>query len=131
MVIPQTLFIEPIRLQFRLIAAKFARSLALKRNDTSLFDLSCNTIDHMNQAMAKYTRDLLGLEAFYQLAGNAILLFYSMSDTKTSQGLAAMFQEQPWSACIFNVCFQVPSTIIIAVSFCWSLLSFTNSHLNV
>ena len=42
------IMIEPIRLQFRLIAAKFARCLALKRNDISLFDLSNDAINSIN-----------------------------------------------------------------------------------
>ena len=80
------IMIEPIRLQFRLIAAKFARCLALKRNDVSLFDLSNDAIDSINRTLAEYSRNLLGLEAIYQLLANAILLSYSYSETRTSQG---------------------------------------------
>merc|ERR1712051_1089478 len=83
--IPMTM-IEPIRLQFRLIAARFARCLALKRNDISLFGVSNDAIDGINITLAEYSRNLLGLEAIYQLLGNAILLFYSYSETRTSQG---------------------------------------------
>ena len=80
------IMIEPIRLQFRLIAAKFAKCLALKKEDISLFDLSNDAIDCINRTLAEYSRNLLGLEAIYQLLANAILLSYSLSETRTSQG---------------------------------------------
>ena len=58
-----------------------------------------------------------------QLAGNSILLFYSVSETKTSQGLAAMFEEDNLLG------LQVSSKIAITISFLWSLFSFTNAHI--
>ena len=79
--------------------------------------------DHLSIVLAKYTRDLLGLEAMCQLAGNSILLFYSVSETKTSQGLAAMFEEDNLLG------LQVSSKIAITISFLWSLFSFTNAHI--
>ena len=85
------IMIEPIRLQFRLIAARFARCLALDTNDLSLFDLSNEAIDSINRILAEYSRNLLGLEAIYQLLANAILLFYSYSETRTSQGTEYIF----------------------------------------
>ena len=83
--------IEPIRLQFRLIAARFARCLSLKKNDSSLFDLSNEAIDSINRTIAEYSRNLLGLEAIYQLLANSILLSYSYSETRTSQGRVYIF----------------------------------------
>ena len=80
------IMIEPIRLQFRLIAAKFARCLAMKRNDITLFDLSNDAIDSISRTLAEHSWNLLGLEAIYQLLANAILLSYSYSETRTSQG---------------------------------------------
>ena len=80
------IMIEPIRLQFRLIAAKLARCLALNRNDISLFGMSNDAIDGINITLSEYSRNLLGLEAIYQLLANAILLSYSYSETRTSQG---------------------------------------------
>ena len=72
--------------------------------------------------MANYKRDLLGLEALYQLTGNAILLHYSMSDTRTSQSLTAMFQEDNLLG------LPVSTFIAITISFLWSLISYTNAH---
>ena len=85
------IMIEPIRLQFRLIASRFARCLALKKNDLSLFNLSNEAIDSINRTLAEYSRNLLGLEAIYQLLANSILLLYSNSDTRTSQGRIYIF----------------------------------------
>ena len=71
-----------MKLQFQLVAAHFARKLSLRRDDASLFELSCNTIDHLNNILAKYTRDLLGLEAMCQLAGNSIVLLLLASEAE-------------------------------------------------
>ena len=121
-IIPKT-FTDPIKLQFQLISAQFARKLAVRRDDTSLFEVSCDAIDHLTVLLSKYKRDLLGLEALYQLTGTAILLFYSVSETKTSQGLAAMFQED-------NILgLPVSSKLAITISFVLSLFSFTSSHI--
>ena len=94
----------------------------IRRDDNFLFELSCNAIDHLSQVLANYKRDLLGLEALYQLTGNAILLFYSMSDTRTSQSLTAMFQEDNLLG------LPVSTFVAITISFLWSLISYTNAH---
>ena len=87
------IMIEPIRLRFRLIAARFARCLALKRNDIFLFDLSNDAIDSINRTLAEHSWNLLGLEAIYQLLANAILLSYSYSETRTSQGTVYILRQ--------------------------------------
>ena len=43
------------------------------------------------------------------------------------QGLAAMFQEDDLTTCFFNSCHKIDAKIIVAISFLWSLYSFTYS----
>ena len=44
------------------------------------------------------------------------------------QGLAAMFQEDDLTTCFFNSCHKIDAKVIVAISFLWSLYSFTYSN---
>ena len=64
----------------------------------------------------------LGMETTFQLAGNIILIALASSETKTSQALAAVFEEGNF--------FIIPVYYMIALSMGISFFSFMNSQIS-
>ena len=68
----------------------------------------------------KYLRSELGLEIFYQVPIQIVLLFFAYTDTKTTGGLDIFFQESSW--------FGIPGKVILGLSSGWSVISSVLSH---
>ena len=90
-----TVVIQPIFLYYNLSSAKLIRYKILKQNDISLaveFKDITTKIKVMEDQLVMQHRVQVGTETVFQLAGNVILVCYAYSQTKTTQGLAALFQ---------------------------------------
>ena len=91
-----TAIIRPIILQYQLTVSKFMRIIILKQTNLALassWETVCIQIKTKEKELYRQARLQLGLESIFQLAGNVILLSYGYSQTKTSQGLAALFKK--------------------------------------
>ena len=91
-----TAVIRPIIIQYQLTVSKFMRIRILKQTDlafASSWVKICAEIKTREKELHYQARLQLGLETIFQLAGNVVLLSYGYSQTKTSQGLAALFKK--------------------------------------
>ena len=68
----------------------------------------------------KYLRSELGLEIFYQVPIQIVLLCFAYTDTKTTGGLDIFFQESSW--------YGIPGQVILGLSSGWSVISSVLSH---
>jgi phosphatidylserine synthase len=73
--------------------------------------------------LARHKRYLLGTEAIYQLVGTAMLVCYAVSQTRTSQSLVGLFEENSF------IGLPVPTKVAVTLSLVWSLCSFTVAHI--
>ena len=118
---------QPIQLHYKLVAAKFIREILIKQNDLTLvssYEESCTRIKRMENDLIKHNQVQLGFETIYQLIGTSILISYANSNTKTRQGLKALFEEQNHDFIGINLTSEVAITILLALNF----LSFTKAH---
>ena len=80
----------------------------------------------MEADLGKHIQVQLGFETVYQLLGTTILLFYANSQTRTSQGLAAFFEQKE-----FNVLgISLTSKTIVALLLAMNLISLIKAHMN-
>ena len=124
-----TAMIHPIRLHFQSVVANVVRKKIIEKNDNSLgiaFRQNSNIIKQINEGKRKHVRLQQGLETIYQLAIGTILLFLASSNTRTSQGLSALFESD--SINIFG--FSMSPKIVIAVNMVLNFLSFTIANIN-
>ena len=119
----------PIKLQCELAAAKFTRKRILDLSDVSMspwFQEVVDNIANLEETIVKHNRLQMGLETIFQFTGNIILIFYSLSETKTRQGLAALFQED--GIVIFGK--NIPPNVMIAFLLATNSASFIKGNLN-
>jgi hypothetical protein len=118
-----TAIIRPITLQYQLTVLKVMRIRILKQTDLALASnwvKVCAKIKTLETELHKQARLQLGLETIFQLAGNVVLLCYGYSQTKTSQGLAALFKQENMK--IWNITFS--SNFILGVLLAMNLITF-------
>ena len=118
-----TAIIRPIILQYQLTVSKFIRVRILKQSDLALassWEKVCAKIKTEEKEVQSQARLQLGLETIFQLAGNVILLCYGYSQTKTSQGLAALFKQDKMT--IWNI--TLSSEFILCMLLAMNLITF-------
>ena len=124
-----TALIRPIILHYQITVSKFMRRRILKQSDNALalsFEKVCAKIEMQEEELRKQARLQLGLETFFQLASNVVLLCYVYSLTKTSQGLAALFKQ--YSLTIWNITFS--SDFILGMLLAMNLITFVRVNFN-
>ena len=118
-----TAIIRPIILQYQLTVSKFMRIRILKQRDLALassWEKFCDKIKTQEKELHYQARLQLGLETIFQLAGNVVLLCYGYSQTKTNQGLAALFKQD--NKTVWNITFS--SNFILGVLLAMNLITF-------
>ena len=122
-----TTIIYPITLHFKLVASKWTKNKLLKQKDKSFapeFEEIILIIRELETKLAKHIRLQVGLETTYQTIGNTILLFYAYSSTKTTQGLAALFQEGAID--FFGLTLESETVVVLLLVL--NLVSLTKTH---
>ena len=122
-----TSFFHPIQLHYKLVVAKFIRETIIKQKDLTLassYTEICKRIKRIENDLTKHYQVQLGFETIYQLIGTSILVCYANSDTKTRQGLTALFEEQSHDLMGFTLTSEVAITILLALN----LLSFIKAQ---
>ena len=115
--------IRPIILQYQLTVSKFMRVRILKQSDLALassWEKIGAEIETLEKKLRKQARLQLGLETIFQLAGTVVLLCYGYSQTKTSQGLAALFKQENMN--IWDISFS--SNFILGTLLVMNLITF-------
>ena len=122
-------FILPIKWHYQLVVAKFMRMKILKQNCIIYgpeFEELCAKINEIEQELSKKHRIHLGTEAIYQLAGNVIILCYSISSTKTTQGLASFFKLEKLT--LFGI--SLAPELILGLLMAMNIASFIKAQVN-
>ena len=91
---------------------------------TTSYAKICTKIDGIENDIIKHNQVQLGFETIYQLIGTSILISYANSDTKTRQGLTALFKEQNHDIMGFTLTSEAAITILLALN----LLNFIKAH---
>ena len=119
--------IHPITLHFKLVASKWTTKKLLRQKDKSFaseFEEIMLRIRTLEAELTKHIRLHVGLETTFQTIGNTLLFFYAFSSTRTTQGLAALFQEDA-----FNFLgLTLKSESVIAILLVLNLLSLIKAH---
>ena len=111
--------IQPILLHYQLTAAKLIRKQILKQNDLSLaieFKDVSTKINTLEEKLVKQNRVQLGTETVLQLVGNVILLCYAYSNTKSTQGLAALFEQDSIDISITTISSKVVLCLLLTIN---------------
>ena len=122
-----TAVFQPIILHYRITSAKLIRHKVLTQNDVSLsteFDDITNKIKLLEKELTIQNRIQFGTETVFQLVGNVILLFYAYSNTKTTQGLTALFQQD--SVVLMNT--PIPSKVVLSFLLTVNMASYIWFH---
>ena len=124
-----TAVFHQIRLQYKFVASKMVRKKLLNFNDikfASYFKDEVIKIKEYKEEIVNHSRLQLGLETVFQLTGNAILLFYANTSTRSRQGLSSLFSGDA------NVFLKIsfPSEIFIAVLLTMNLLGFIKVNMD-
>ena len=86
------------------------------------YKISVNQIEEAKLGMAKFIHADIGLEAFYQLLIQTLLLFLARSETRTIFGMEKLFDEN-------KSLYGISAETLLAYSIGWSLFSCVRSHL--
>ena len=118
-----TALIRPIILHYQITVSKFMRVKILKQTNfasASSWEKLYAKNKMQEEELHKQTRLQLGLETIFQLAGNVVLLFYGYSQTKTSQGFAALFKQDNMT--VWNLTFS--PNFILSMLLAMNLITF-------
>ena len=119
----------PIKLRCELATAKFIRRKIVGLNDIFMshwFKEVVDKIANIEEAIVRQIRLQISLENIFQLTGNIILIFYSISLTKTRQSLVTLFQEN--EIIVFG--WSIPSIFVIIVLTVMNLASFIKGNVH-
>ena len=122
-----TAVIQPIFLYYKLSSSKLIRYKILRQNDISLaveFKDITTKIKVMEDQLVMQHRVQVGTETVFQLAGNVILVCYAYSQTKTTQGLAALFQHD--SVDILSI--SISSKLVLGLLLVMNLVTYIWVH---
>ena len=114
----------PIKLQYRLIVAKLSRQIITEKNDLSnstIYKKNSETIFKIQRKIKRHIRLHQSFETIYQLAITSILLFYDISNTRTSQGLSAFFEGENFDF----IGIPITPKLLVEISAALGFLSFT------
>ena len=120
-------FFLPIQLHYELVAASFMRETIIQQKNLTLassYAEICTRIKRLEHDLKKHNQVQLGFETIYQLIGTSILICYANSETKTRQGLTALFEKQNLDIMGFTLNAEVAITILLALN----LLSFSKAN---
>ena len=123
-----TALIQPIELQFELVALKLIKRKLLILNDITMapnFKEVVMKIKCLEEEILRHTRLQLGLETIFQVTANAILLLYAQSTTRARQGLSSLFDKD-----IDLMGFSLPPELVIGILLAINLMSFIKVHMN-
>ena len=123
-----TAIIQPIRLQYELVAMKLVRHKLLILNDVSMapnFKEVVVKIKCLEEEIVRHTRLQLGLETIFQVTANAILLLYAQTSTRARQGLSSLFDKD-----IDLMGFSLPPELVIGSLLAINFLSFIKVQMN-
>jgi hypothetical protein len=119
----------PVKLQCELATANFIKRKIICLNDISMspwFKEVVDNITNLEEAIVKHIRLQISLETIFQFTGSMILIFYSMSLTRTRQGLVALFQEN--EIIVFG--WSIPTIVVFIVLSVMNLASFIIANVN-
>ena len=122
-----TAILNPIDLNYKIIASKYLIKRIVSMNDenyASDFEEITIKIKEFEEDLCKFNRLQLGLETIFQMTGNALLIFYAISLTKTKQGLAAFFEQE--AVVFIGITFS--SKVIMFLLLGMNFLSFIKVH---
>ena len=120
--------VQPVKLHFKILMLKFVRKKTLSQNETyspNIYDTN-KRIEKCEKKLTRHVRLQLGLETTFQLTGNAILLLFAYSYTKTNQGLTAFFE----TSSIDILGFNITPRVVIAFLLVMNLLGYIRAHFN-
>ena len=123
-----TAIIQPIRLQYELVAMKLVRHKLLILNDVTMapnFKEVVVKIKCLEEEIVRHTRLQLGLETIFQVTANAILLLYAQTSTRARQGLSSLFDKD-----IDLMGFSLPPELVIGSLLAINFLSFIKVQMN-
>ena len=113
--------IIPIQPLFLLIRLKMTL-IQRKYYSLSIFRKKLPTYKLLKNNTTKYIRSILGLETTFQLIVLLVLQFYAVSQTRTSQGLEQLFEQE-------SILFIDPKTFLIITTI-WTMISSTKSYIS-
>ena len=120
---------QPIILHYQLAIAKFVKMKLLKQEDLAFasdYHEIFSRIKLKQNELRKLMRIQLGTETIFQLTGNVILLCYGISQTRTTQGLAALFMQD--SFVFLNI--RLSSKFVFGFLLTMNLASFIRVNFN-
>ena len=123
-----TAIIQPIQLQFELVAARLVKKKLLQVNDITMapnFKEVVVRIRSIEEEIIRHSRLQLGLETIFQMEANAILLFYAYSTTRARHGLSSLFERD---SNFFGL--SIPPEVVIGTLLAINFLSFTKVQMN-
>ena len=100
-----TAIIQPIQLQYELIATRLIKKKLLLMDDVKMapnFKELVMRIRFLEEQLIIHSRLQLGLETIFQVTGNSILLFFAYSKTRARQGLSKIFDSDTWLGRLFT-----------------------------
>ena len=124
-----TAIIQPIRLQYELVAMKLVRHKLLILNDVTMapnFKEVVVKIKCLEEEIVRHTRLQLGLETIFQVTANTILLLYAQTSTRARQGLSSLFDNDTY----FFMGFSLPPELVIGSLLAINFLSFIKVQMN-
>ena len=124
-----TAVIQPIRVQYELVAMKLVRHKLLILNDVSMapnFKEVVVKIKCLEEEIVRHTRLQLGLETIFQVTANTILLLYAQTSTRARQGLSSLFDNDTY----FFMGFTLPPELVIGSLLAINFLSFIKVQMN-
>jgi hypothetical protein len=129
-----TAIIQPIQLQYELIATRLIKKKLLLMDDVKMapnFKELVVRIRFLEEQLIRHSRLQLGLETMFQVTGNSILLFFAYSKTRARQGLSKIFDSDTDILGEFSwLEFSLPSELIIAFLLILNLLCFVKVQMN-
>ena len=124
-----TAVIDPIKLHYKLTVQKSIKRKMRETNDISLTNSmkeNAKIIQKLEEEHFRHIRLQQGLETIYQLIVTIILLLCANSDTKTSQGLNALFETNS----INFIGISISPTFVMIINVALNFLSFSLANTN-
>ena len=121
--------IKPIQLHYELVANRIIKKKLLLMDNVKMapnFNEVIMRIRFLEEQLIRHSRLQVGLETIFQVTGNAILLLFAHSKTRSRQGLSLLFQTE--TDIISGI--SLPSEILLAFLLLLNLLSFVKVQMN-
>ena len=125
-----TSIFHPIKLDYDLVVAKCVNEKLLESKLTSTithFEENAKIIKCLEEEKCRHVRLQQGLETIYQLTLNLLLLLYGLTNTKTSQGLSALFESDNH---IDIIGIPISATLMITINTVLNFFSLIYANIN-